>query len=221
VLFPIAKSGLVGPGSDRDDALNVTLRALLHGNYPYYTLTYLGNPPTPMPGAILLAAPFFALGTSALQNLFWVTVFIKYAPRIFGSASSAVVYVLIFIFLSPASLQDFVTGGDLLVNCLYIVLAVEFVIRVQSAQRSATRFIVYLFLSICLSSRPIFIIVVPILSAYLFQRAGSRWAIEFFCSNRAQVHNHQRAFLPVRPSSFSRVQSVPKLADFPPNAHAE
>src|SRR6266550_3138545 len=44
VFFPIAKSGVLGPGSDRDDALNVALRALLHGSYPYYAETYLGNP---------------------------------------------------------------------------------------------------------------------------------------------------------------------------------
>jgi hypothetical protein len=222
VLFPIAKSGLVGPGSDRDDALNVTLRALLHGHYPYYTLTYLGNPPTPMPGAIFLAAPFVALGTSALQNLFWVPMFIKYAPRIFGSESSAVLYVLIFIFLSPASLLDFVTGGDFLVNCLYIVVAIEFVIRVDSAQRSpATRFMVYVFLSICLSSRPIFIIVVPILSAYLFQRAGSRRAIEFFAATVLTCIVINGPFYLYDPARFPALNLSRKLADFPPNAHAE
>jgi hypothetical protein len=221
VLFPIAKSGLVGLGSDRDDALNVTLRALLHGNYPYSTLTYLGNPPTPMPGAMFLALPFFALGTSALQNLFWFPVFIKYAPRIFGSASSAVLYLFIFIFLSPASLQDFVTGGDLLVNCLYIVLAVEFVIRVQSAQRSATRFIAYLFLSICLSSRPIFIIMVPIVGAYLFQRAGRRRAIEFFAATVFMCAIINGPFYLYDPARFPAFNLSRKLADFPPNAHAE
>jgi hypothetical protein len=222
VLFPIAKSGLVGPGSDRDDALNVTLRALLHGDYPYYTSTYLGNPPTPMPGALFLAAPFFALGTSALQNLFWVPVFIKYAPRIFGGGNSAVLYVLIFIFLCPASLQDFVTGGDFLVNCLYIVVAVEFVIRVDSAQRSpATRFIVYLFLSICLSSRPIFIIVVPILGAYLFQRAGSRRALEFFAATVLTCIVINGPFYLYDPAHFPAFNLSRKLADLPPNAHAE
>jgi len=75
VLYPVARSGLFGPGSDRDDALNVALQALLSGHYPYYAQTYLGNPPTPMPGALLLALPFFALGTSAWQNLFWLPVF--------------------------------------------------------------------------------------------------------------------------------------------------
>ena len=47
LLFPIAHSGVLGPGSDRDDALNVALQALLAGHYPYDVATYLGNPPLP------------------------------------------------------------------------------------------------------------------------------------------------------------------------------
>src|SRR5215831_9419154 len=64
IFFPIAKSGVLGPGSDRADALNVAIKALLHGSYPYYAETYLGNPPTPGLGALLLALPFYMVGTS-------------------------------------------------------------------------------------------------------------------------------------------------------------
>src|SRR2546426_7380654 len=63
VLYPMADSGLLGPGSDRDDALNVALQTLLVGHYPYGATTYLGNPPTPMPGALILALPFSFLET--------------------------------------------------------------------------------------------------------------------------------------------------------------
>jgi hypothetical protein len=66
ILYPIAKGAVLGAGSDRDDALNVALSALLRGSYPYHAVTFLGNQPTPAPGALLLAMPFFLLGNSAL-----------------------------------------------------------------------------------------------------------------------------------------------------------
>ena len=107
LLYPISKSGLIGAGSDRADALNVALRALLAGHQPYRQLTYLRNPLTPLPGALLLALPFYLLGTSALQNLFWAPVLIVLAPSIVSSSRAGVSFLLMFIVLCPGALQDF------------------------------------------------------------------------------------------------------------------
>lgn len=73
VLFPHFNSQLPGHGSDRDDALNTAIAAVLHGEYPYARTTYLGNPITPLPGA-LLALPFWLLGNSAFQAVAWLAV---------------------------------------------------------------------------------------------------------------------------------------------------
>jgi hypothetical protein len=43
-IYPIANSGVVGGGSDADDALDIATRELLEGRYPFYVQTYLGNP---------------------------------------------------------------------------------------------------------------------------------------------------------------------------------
>ena len=74
-LYPVAKAGIVGQGSDADNALNIATRALLRGRFPYYQPTYLGNPISPLPGSLLLAVPFVLLGNSAYQNLFWIAAF--------------------------------------------------------------------------------------------------------------------------------------------------
>src|SRR5262245_47016902 len=36
VVYPIANAGVVGGGTDRDEALNIAVRELLAGRYPYY-----------------------------------------------------------------------------------------------------------------------------------------------------------------------------------------
>ena len=75
VVYPIANTGQRSGGSDSDDALNIAANELMHGRYPYSPRTYLDNPISPMPGAVLLAVPFVLLGSSVYQNLFWLFVF--------------------------------------------------------------------------------------------------------------------------------------------------
>src|SRR3982751_791653 len=50
-LYPRANSTDPSRGTDRDEALNIAVRAMLHGKYPYYERTYLGFAPSPGPGA--------------------------------------------------------------------------------------------------------------------------------------------------------------------------
>ena len=52
--------------------VRVALTELASGRYPYTATTYLGNPITPLPGALLLAAPFWwVTGSAAWQNVAW------------------------------------------------------------------------------------------------------------------------------------------------------
>src|SRR5712691_1191582 len=74
-IYPIANTHAPGTGSDDDDALNLGAMALLTGRSPYSRTTYLGNVLHHLPGAFVLASPFVLLGTSALQNLFWLPLF--------------------------------------------------------------------------------------------------------------------------------------------------
>lgn len=70
--LPARQHPRIGRGSDRDDALDVAVRRLAHLHNPYAARTNLGNPVSPLPGSLALAAPFVAAGRSAYQNLFWV-----------------------------------------------------------------------------------------------------------------------------------------------------
>jgi hypothetical protein len=72
-LFIYPKANIHTPmrGSDRDDALLDATSALLRGEFPYSRPTYLGNPITPLPGALLLAVPFVLAGNAALANALW------------------------------------------------------------------------------------------------------------------------------------------------------
>ena len=83
VLYPISLKHTLNVGSDREDALRIELNAVRHHQYPYGTHTFLGNPPTPLPGAMLLAALFFTIGHIAWQNFLWLALFFLFAVHFF------------------------------------------------------------------------------------------------------------------------------------------
>jgi hypothetical protein len=177
LAYPLATSGLFGGGSDRADALDVTDAALLAGRPVYDTLTYQGAPPTPMPGAVLLAAPFHLLGSAALQNVFWFLLFSALAPRLVGDRRSAAAYLAVFVLFCPGVLLDFATGGDFATNALYVILATWALISVAPDERWPLRLLAAAFFACALSSRPIYIVEAPIAAAALLQRQGWRRAL--------------------------------------------
>ena len=172
VIYPIADSGVIGGGSDRDDALNVGAASLLEGRYPYRELTYLGNPLSPLPGALLLAIPFVLMGNAAYQTFFWLPVFMLAAGRAMGSRLSGVLLSWTVLILSPANLIGVVTGDDLLANSIYVFVFTILLIR-EAARRPRLAMLLAVLLGVALSSRPNYALLLPLLFGHLRQHAGT------------------------------------------------
>jgi hypothetical protein len=222
VLYPISNSGIVGLGSDRDEALDVALRELLHGSYPYYALTYLNNTLTPAPGALLLALPFFLIGTSALQNLFWLPAFLYYSRYLlFRDPVASLAFYSIFILACPGALREFVTGGDYLVNAIYVAIAVGLVARAHERSCSRlTRWSIYIFLAVAVSSRAFYGVVIPVLAVFVGQRDGLRAAIEFACFTALFILVINGPFYAYDPPNFAPLALGRRLWVVPNQFHA-
>jgi hypothetical protein len=178
--YPLANSGVVGPGSDRDEALNIATGAFLRGEYPYYERTYLGNRISPLPGALVIAIPAVLLGNSAYQNLFWLVVFSVTASRLLRDIRLAVVLLLALLATCPILASEYVTGGDLLANSLYVTCAVIWlmhaVTRGDTGGRSAFGYAA--FLGLTLASRVHFVLILPVLFSGIRHVASARRAFE-------------------------------------------
>jgi hypothetical protein len=218
VLYPIAKSGVLGPGSDRDDALNVALRAFLAGQYPYSVDTYLGNPPTPMPGALILALPFYMLGNSALQNLIWIPGFIFWCATVFKDRMIALTYLALFVLASPAAMDDFVTGGDYLTNAIYVAVAMQVMITAEAGEKVWFRRGAEIFLAIAISSRPIYVIAIPVLAGVIYRMVGFRRMIDCILFVLAVCLLLNAPFYLYDPSRFPTAH-LSKPSDFLPFPH--
>lgn len=219
-LFPVARSGLLGAGSDRADALDAAIRAVLAGHAPYAALTYLGNPPTPLPGALILASPFHLIGASALQNLLWAPLFALFSPAMVGTRRVATAFVVSLLLLSPGAMQDFVTGGDYLVNALYVALALHWAMRANEGSRALSRLASGAFFALSLSSRAIYVIEVPILLAFTVQSGGARRGVERALWLALCLILINGPFLLGDPARFPLFLSESKIRYFPPWLHA-
>ena len=179
ILYPISLKHVLNIGSDREDALRIELNAVHNDQYPYDARTFLGNPPTPLPGAMLLAAPFFALGHIAWQNFLWLALFFFFAVRFFRYRATALFYLAVFLLFAPGHLSDFTSGGDYLTNFFYIAIAVALFDR--SLEGSFYLCIpTALFLGIALSSRIIYApVLIPLLALTLQRTSRSRTAALF------------------------------------------
>jgi hypothetical protein len=221
LLFPIAQRHTFGPGSDRGDALRVSASALLHGHYPYDATTYLGNPITPLPGAILLATPFFLLGNVSLQNIFWLALFVWFSSRFFRHRWTAIIYLLLLLGTSAANLDDFVVGGDYFVNAMYVCIAIAVFLATRKENTLLWKQVTAeVFLGLAVDSRPIYFVVFPLLFAYLLQRRRRAMATRALLISASVTALLLVPFYVHDPAHFSPLHIREKLDFIPPGYHA-
>lgn len=176
-IYPIADAGIVGGGSDSDDALDLAVGQMFAGVSPYARATYLGNPVTPLPGAILLAAPFVVLGSSAGQCLFWVVAFVLLLGR-WLSREIALGALVAMLGFAPVVWTNTLTGTDHLANAIYVAVFLFWVLRASSDPRSGFGWVVpAVVFGIALSSRTNFLLLVPVVFATVAKRSGARIAV--------------------------------------------
>lgn len=212
LLFPLASRHTLGAGSDRGDALRLAASALLHGHYPYRAQTYLGNPITPLPGAVLLAMPFVLIGNVSLENLFWLALFLWFARWFFGNRSAAVAFLLLVLGGSAANLDDFVVGGDFLINAFYVCIAMAIVIAVNDGVSAGWKQIAAaVFLGVAVDSRPVYIVVVPLLVAYVWQRCDRAAALRLLVISAIVAASLSVPFYLYDPLHFSPLHVTEEL----------
>jgi hypothetical protein len=218
VVYPVADSGIVGGGSDNDDALDIATTELLHGRYPYYPKTYSGNLPAQLPGALLLAAPFVRLGYSAYQNLFWLAAFILVMTLYFRDFRLALLLFWAIFALSPIVLYQILVGSDHIANSLYVLLAVLWMMWAVSQPDSPSwkRVVPAVFLGIALASRANFLMLLPLVFSAMVKTVSWKTAIKYAAITGATILILTVPFYLYDPQAFSPLYAAGKLGQFEP-----
>jgi hypothetical protein len=213
IVYPIANSGASGGGSDSDDALNVATTELLHGRYPYYPRTYLGNPISPLPGALLLAAPFVLLGNSAYQNILWLLVFFAAMKLYLRGWRPALWLLWTILILSPIVLYLIMIGSDYIANTLYVLVFIQWLMVSVSQSDPGRRasMLPAILLGIGLSSRANFLLVLPLVLVALARNVGWRTAIGLTLLTIAAFAAVTLPFYLYDPRGFSPLHTIDEL----------
>jgi hypothetical protein len=223
ILYPIAQSGLIGAGSDRDEALNQALDFLAEGRYPYHQVTYrswtdggeripTGDPITPFPGAFLLAAPAWFLGNAAWQNVFWLIVLFVFFWRNFAPATALLLAAGAVAFY-PGAMQDVVTGGDYYINAVYILIASACVLTTVRGS-PVLHLAALVFLGIAVCSRPIYGVAPVALAAFCWRHYGFGAAFRILLVSGAVTLALALPFYLYDPPGFSPLH-VTSMANLP------
>jgi len=187
IVYPLANSGRFGGGSDADDALWLAANELIHGRYPFYPRTYLGNPIAPMPGAVLLSVPFVLLKSLPMQNVAWLVAFYAVLRRNISKCLIALTLFVAVVILSPAVWQNLATATDRTSNAIYVLIGLWLMMRFVPDENAPLwkKFASAAFLGIGLSSRSNFLFLMPLLTFALADSAGWRAALKYLAATAA------------------------------------
>lgn len=174
---PASHADALGVGSDRADALGVALARLADGRYPYTATTYLGNPITPLPGALLLAAPaWWVTGSAATQNVLWLPlllVVLNGGPRPLPRPT------LLWVLAALGGLEvlrEFLVGDDLVTGAVPALAAAAWALRAARTGSSATLVAGGVALGVTTCTRPHLALVLVVVVTAVGLRAGWRRA---------------------------------------------
>ena len=174
--FPSAWAGPMGVGSDRANALDVAVSRLAAGQYPYTATTYLQNPITPLPGALLLAAPFRLLaGHAAWQNVAWTLALL---PVLSGGLRPRPAPTVLWVVTTLGALEvlrEFVIGDDLVTGAVPAVAAAALTLRLAH-RRLPALLAAAAALGVATCTRPHLALVVIVVAAGVASAAGWRRA---------------------------------------------
>ncbi|MDP3849559.1 MAG: hypothetical protein Q8Q59_03575 [Luteolibacter sp.] len=179
VLHPIEDGRGPGKSSDRDEGLEMAVTRLAHGESPYYPSNRIAGPLSVLPGSMLLAAPFVAIGNSGYQNVFWLAAFL-FAASAFLNDKAAALYVLaVPLAVSLSAQYEFVSGGDLIANGIFVALL--FLLALKSWKNPSSsgwqRWLACVLVGVALASRANFLLLLPLFGAAMWRMSGLKNAL--------------------------------------------
>lgn len=178
-IYPMEHGRGPGRSSDRDDALNLAVARIVDGESPYYPQNDRAGPLSLFPGAVLLAIPFTLAGNSAWQNLFWLPMFLALTSSGWKNPPAATVWVVAIFSVSTAIQYEFISGGDMLANSIYVPVAALLLLLAAANQERPLWGLIAAsaFFGLTLTTRPNFAFVFPLVIAGVVLWRGWRMAV--------------------------------------------
>ena len=110
---------------DRWSAMEVGIKALLNGEYPYSAVDHLNGRTSNLPTLLFIGIPFYFLGNIGFLQSFTFLLFIYITLKVFNTYKSRLLCILLLIF-SPSYLWEVYVKSDLMSNFILILSVVVY-----------------------------------------------------------------------------------------------
>ncbi|HHT9079547.1 TPA: hypothetical protein ACT5CJ_002334, partial [Flavobacterium psychrophilum] len=110
---------------DRWSAMEVGIKALLNGEYPYSAVDHLNGRTSNLPTLLFIGIPFYFLGNIGFLQSFAFLLFIYITLKVFNTYKGRLLCILLLIF-SPSYLWEIYAKSDLMSNFIIILAVVIF-----------------------------------------------------------------------------------------------
>lgn len=165
----------VGYGNDNAVALQLWIVNLLHHTYPYYGLTQLNNPITPLPFLTLYSIPYYFLGNVSYQNIVNVILIITIIMNA-ATTRKELNFGIVSLFLSVPLYVYLVNRTDNLTVAAFTLLALYLLYK----SRLKIASILFGFL---IATKGYFLVVIPAALYYIQAKAGYKKMIYFIITS--------------------------------------
>jgi hypothetical protein len=134
------RARVVGFGSDRNEAVTLGTRALLHGSSPYAVHTSRDMPLSPLPGELIVAAPVVWLTDNAAWELaIWWVLWLLAASRLAPPDQRGLFLIALLAVCTSLMLPyQAVLGEDLLWTGLVVAVAVTLFVTIVPRTQAPT-----------------------------------------------------------------------------------
>ncbi len=110
---------------DRWSALEVLIKSILEGKYPYAVLDHLDNTTSNLPGLFFIGLPFYLLGGVDLLQPFmflFLSLFVIYSKI----KNDEKVFIFLLILMAPSYFWEIIAKSDLMSNCILLLIFISF-----------------------------------------------------------------------------------------------
>lgn len=144
-FFTISINNYVNPNFlnvDRWSAMEVGVKAVLNGEYPYSAIDHLGGRTSNLPTLILLGIPFYLLGDVGYLQSFAFVLF-SYTIYYFFNNYKDRLFVLFLLIMSPSYLWEVYVKSDLMSNFILILSVSLFIFKFYNKRILKNEFLIY------------------------------------------------------------------------------
>lgn len=124
ILFLIYINFTINPYSlnvDRWSAMEVGIKSIINGEYPYTAIDHLGGTTSNLPGLFLIGLPFYFIGDVGLLQVFTFILMVFSLKYFYQNIKNQTLIIILFI-LSPAYLWENYVKSDLMSNIILAII---------------------------------------------------------------------------------------------------